>query len=162
MKIDQALEIAEKLQTLMLSEVESTQEGILLIRQLDLEAIQARATARESFNERAGALEEDLMNAMEAAGQEAKLESTTLQELRKAYGGRGETLEQTVRQIQSAASQIKQLDAYTQVLMRKALSFVQSYMDCLNPPSVVYNKRGRMGKTVNGAGKTALTFSRRA
>ena len=162
MKIEKAIEIAEELQELMLSEVESTQEGILLIRQLDLEAIQARASAREAFNERAGRLEEDLMNAMEAAGQSAQLEQTTLHLLQDAYPKRGPVLEEMVRSIQNSASQIKQLDAYTQVLMKKALVFVHSYMDCLNPPSVVYNKQGQMGKAANGTMQKAANFSRRA
>ncbi|MBL92645.1 MAG: hypothetical protein CMH56_12645 [Myxococcales bacterium] len=162
MKIEKAIEIAEELQALMHSEAEKTQEGILHIRQLDLEAIQARAVAREAFNETAGQLEEDLMTAMESAGQEAQLAQTTLDALKVAYPAHGPVLAEKVRGIQSQASRIKQLDAFTQVLMKKALVFAQSYMDCLNPPSVVYDKKGNMRQKASAPMRSVVNVSRRA
>ena len=146
MQLENCIKIAIELRDLLQSELKNTQEGILQIRQLDLEAIQERGLVREEFNLRAGRLEEDLMQAMETAGRQAKLKSASLAALQKAFHSQGDKLAALIKEIQSHASEIKQMDAFNQTLMERALTFVRSYMDCLNPTETVYDKRGLLTK----------------
>jgi hypothetical protein len=142
MTIEHSIKTALDLKRLLQDEVEKTQEGILKIRQLDLEAINQRGKAREEFNLESAILEEQLMKDMENAGQAIQLESTSLSTLIKGYPAQGPQLAQTVNDIQGLASEIKQLDAFQQTLIQKTLTFVRSYMDCLAPKGFVYNKKG--------------------
>lgn len=142
MTIEKSIETALDLKRLLQVEVEKTQEGILKIRQLDLEAINQRGKAREEFNLESANLEEQLMKNMENAGQAIQLESTSLSGIVKAYPKLGPQLAEVVNEIQCLASEIKQIDAFQQTLIQKTLTFVRSYMDCLAPKGFVYNKNG--------------------
>ena len=86
------------------------------------------------------------MQAMETAGRQAKLKSASLAALQKAFHSQGDKLAALIKEIQSHASEIKQMDAFNQTLMERALTFVRSYMDCLNPTETVYDKRGLLTK----------------
>jgi flagellar biosynthesis/type III secretory pathway chaperone len=161
MQLEKSIKIALELKTLLEDEIKNTQEGILQIRQLDMEAVQERGQMREVFNQRAGILEEDLMKAMETAGKEAKIKNASLGALQKAYKGSGDRLAAIIKDIQACASQIKQMDAFNQTLMERALSFVRSYLDCLNPSETVYNKRGILKKSNHRALGKVVNVSHR-
>jgi flagellar biosynthesis/type III secretory pathway chaperone len=101
------------------------------------------------------------MKAMETAGKEAKLKNASLATLQKAYKGSGDRLAAIIKDIQACASQIKQMDAFNQTLMERALSFVRSYLDCLNPSETVYNKRGILRKSNHHALGKVVNVSHR-
>ena len=162
MELEKSIQIALKLRDLLQHEVKNTQEGILQIRQLDLEAVSARGESREAFNATAGALEEDLMKAMEEAGQKANLKSASLAALQKAYGVSGKKLAGIIREIQQSASEIKQMDAFNHTLMERALTFVRNYLDCLKPTDLVYNKQGILKKSHSRSLGKVANVSRRA
>jgi flagellar biosynthesis/type III secretory pathway chaperone len=161
MQLEKCTQIALELKDLLQGEIKNTQEGILQIRQLDMEAVQKRGQMREIFNSRAGVLEEDLMKAMEIAGQEVKLQNASLAALQKAYKGSGDHLASIIKDIQSYASEIKQMDAFNQTLMERALTFVRSYLDCLSPSETVYNKQGILKKSNQNALGKVVNVSHR-
>ena len=142
MTLQLALQTTEDICTSLQAEIEVARGQRILIRNIDVAALNARAATRAAFNKRTAELQLRLAGQLRAVADDAGLAEVTLAGLEAHLPIEGQRLADSFANIRALATALCELDALNQALGQRALSYVKAHLAVLCPRPVSYDRRG--------------------
>jgi hypothetical protein len=142
MILQPALDTAEAIRASLEAEVELARGERLLIRNIDVAGLHARAERRAEFNQRTADLQLRLASDLRAASDHLGLPEVTLTGLEAHLPLEGRALGRAFADIRALATALHELDAMNLALGQRALSYVRAHLAVLCPRPISYNRRG--------------------
>jgi hypothetical protein len=137
-----ALDTAEAIRASLEAEVELARGERLLIRNIDVPGLHARAERRAEFNQRTADLQLRLAGDLRAACDQLGLPEVTLAGFESHLPLEGRALGRVFADIRALATALHELDAMNLALGQRALSYVRAHLAVLCPRPISYNRRG--------------------
>ena len=142
MSLQRALDTTEALRASLEAEVELARGERVLIRNMDVPGLQARAQKRAEFNQRTAELQLQLAAELRAAADQLGLPEVTLTALEVRLPVEAQDLARSFADIRALATALHELDGLNLTLGQRALSYVRAHLAVLCPRPISYNRRG--------------------
>lgn len=141
---DQAIETTEQIRDALSAEIAIAREERVLIRNMDVDGLNRRATKRADFNEKTALLQKDLAAALAQVAAElgVGIHDITLEVLRQRAPAFGQRMSGLLAEVRALASALSELDQLNRMLGQRALSYVRAHLAVLCPKPAAYDRRG--------------------
>ncbi|MBC8133795.1 MAG: flagellar export chaperone FlgN [Deltaproteobacteria bacterium] len=143
--LERAIETTERIRDALTSEIEIARGERILIRNIDVEGLHARAAKRNEFNQRTAILQQSLATELAAVAQEMGSQDVTLDGLTARSPVLGRRISAVLAEVRALASSLSELDSMNRMLGQRALSYVRAHLAVLSPKPAAYDRRGAMG-----------------
>jgi hypothetical protein len=151
--LEQALDVATRMRQALQAELGEARTQRVLVRKLDVQGLFERARKRGELNVKLAQLQEALGAALSAAAPEHGVDRVSLDVLYTSGLQAASKVVQALSELRASAQALQEIDAFNQVLAKRALACVRGYLSALSPRADVYDRYG--GVRVDGVGSIA-------
>ncbi len=156
--LENAIAVTQQIRDALRAEVDRARAERALIRDMDVEGLLRRATARGEWNALVNQRQSQLSAALAQAARVFGLQEVTIDRLRAVAPAATDRLAQAFAEVRALAAALSELDDLNRALGQRALSFVRAYLGALNPRPAAYDRRGYA--PAGAAARAAGTLSR--
>lgn len=140
--LEHALDVATRMREALQAELEKAREQRVLVRKLDVQGLFERARQRGELNVRLAQMQASLSEALAESAGVLGVERVTQDLLHTSGIAGARRLAQALSELRASAQALQEIDAFNQVLARRALVCVRGYLSALSPRAGVYDRRG--------------------
>lgn len=140
--LEPAIKTTEDLRDSLQIEIEVARGERILIRNMDVPGLSARAIKRAEFNQRTAQLQLQLAEQLRTVADGLGIAEVTLPALEARLPADGRRLGLAFANVRSLATALAELDGLNRVLGQRALSYVKAHLAVLCPRPVSYDRRG--------------------
>jgi len=155
--LDDALAVCDILASALQSELHRGRQLGSALARLDGEGILNFVSARTTFIDDAGSMQNELAAHLSRAGRQLGLSEVTLATLSSKAPEQAEALARAFSLIRELSQELKLHEQVHRQLLEKGLAIVNGYLSSVRPVGSSYDRRGSM----NQGTPIASTFSRR-
>jgi hypothetical protein len=145
--LERAIGTTEEIRDALATEIALAREERVLIRNMDIDGLFARAAKRNDFNLRTAALQQRLAADLGEVAQGFGLTEVTLEALKTRAPDLGQRMSTALAEVRSLASALAELDGLNKLLGQRALSYVRAHVAVLSPRPSAYDRRGGTATT---------------
>ena len=142
MSIEDAISAAEGLRDLLAQELARAEVERRHVRSLDASGLFGWATAREHFHAQIASHQDQLAQALRAAGARYRLPEVTIDRLAEVEPRLADRLAVRLEEIRSQAARLAEADVVNREIVARTLDCVRAYNDTLAPRTIAYDRRG--------------------
>jgi hypothetical protein len=147
--LEHALDVATRMREALQAELEKAREQRVLVRKLDVQGLFERARQRGELNVKLAQMQDALAAALGESARVLGVERVTTDLLHTSGILAARRVAQALSELRASAQALQEIDAFNQVLAKRALACVRGYLSALTPRSGVYDRYG--GVTDDGA-----------
>lgn len=140
--LERAISTTEEIRDALAAEIEVARDERVLIRNMDIDGLFARAAKRNDFNLRTAGLQQRLAGELGEVAQGFGMTEVTLDGLQSRAPGLGQKMSAVLAEVRALASALAELDGLNKVLGQRALSYVRAHLAVLSPRPSAYDRRG--------------------
>lgn len=140
--LERAISTTEEIRDALAAEIEVARAERVLIRNMDIDGLFARAAKRNDFNIRTAGLQHRLAAELGEVAQGFGMTEVTLEGLQSRAPGLGQRMSAVLAEVRALASALAELDGLNKVLGQRALSYVRAHLSVLSPRPSAYDRRG--------------------
>ncbi len=141
-EIETAIDLTRRLRDAIAAELAGARRERLLLRDLDSNALFARAAERSSFLSETGRLERQLAGVLPSVARRLRISEATIERLRSCPSENGQRLAELLSEVRELTAALQQADRLNHELARRALVVVRGYVDALQPTPRAYDRFG--------------------
>jgi hypothetical protein len=155
--LDDALVVCDALSSALQAEIHRGRQLGSALSRLDGEGILSFVSARTTFIDDAGSMQNELAAHLARAGRQLGLTEVTLVTLSAKAPDQAEALARAFSLIRELSQELKLNEQVHRQLLEKGLAIVNGYLSAVRPAGSSYDRRGSMSQGT----PLASTFSRR-
>ena len=140
--LERAISTTEEIRDALAAEIDVARDERVLIRNMDIDGLFARAAKRNDFNIRTAGLQQRLAAELGEVAQGFGMTEVTLDGLQSRAPGLGQRMSAVLAEVRALASALAELDGLNKVLGQRALSYVRAHLSVLSPRPAAYDRRG--------------------
>jgi hypothetical protein len=140
--LERAISTTEEIRDALAAEIDVARDERVLIRNMDIDGLFARAAKRNDFNLRTAGLQQRLAAELGEVAQGFGMTEVTLDGLQTRAPGLGQRMSAVLAEVRALASALAELDGLNKVLGQRALSYVRAHLSVLSPRPSAYDRRG--------------------
>lgn len=153
--LERAIETTTQLCDALAAEIAVARDERVIIRNMDVDGLNRRATKRAVFNQTTAGLMRTLAVQLEEVELAFGLAEITIDNLKQRAPALGELLSTRLAEVRAYASSLHELDNLNRLLGQRALSYIRAHLSILSPKPAAYDRRG-----ANAAETRAFTLTR--
>ena len=140
--LERAIQTTEEIRDALAAEIDIAREERVLIRNMDIDGLFARAAKRNDFNVRTASLQQRLGAELGEVANGFGMTEVTLDGLKARAPGLGQRMSAVLAEVRSLAAALAELDSLNKLLGQRALSYVRAHLSVLSPRPSAYDRRG--------------------
>jgi hypothetical protein len=140
--LERAISTTEEIRNALAAEIDVARDERVLIRNMDIDGLFARAAKRSDFNIRTAGLQQRLAVELGEVAQGFGMTEVTLDGLATRAPELGQRMSAVLAEVRALAAALAELDGLNKVLGQRALSYVRAHLAVLSPRPSAYDRRG--------------------
>jgi hypothetical protein len=140
--LERAIATTEEIRDGLAAEIGVARDERVLIRNMDIDALFARAVKRNDFNLRTAGLQQRLALELGQVAEGFAMSEVTLDGLQARAPELGRRMSAVLAEVRALAAALAELDGLNKVLGQRALSYVRAHLSVLSPRPSAYDRRG--------------------
>jgi hypothetical protein len=153
--LERAIETTTQIRDALAAEIAVARDERVIIRNMDVDGLNARATKRAVFNQTTAGLMRTLAVQLKEVGLAFGLAEITIDNLKQQAPALGELISTRLAEVRALAAALHELDNLNRLLGQRALSYIRAHLSILSPKPAAYDRRG-----ANAAETRAFTLTR--
>jgi hypothetical protein len=153
--LERAIETITQIRDALTAEIAVARDERVIIRNMDVDGLNGRATKRAVFNHTTAGLMGTLAVQLKEIGLAFGMAEITIDNLKQRAPALGELISTRSAEVRALAASLHELDNLNRLLGQRALSYIRAHLSILSPKPSAYDRRG-----ANAAETRAFTLTR--